>query len=414
MLAVDPSDPNTIYINGDEPDLYQAKVTDTSTGKLSFTLLQDQEDVVEISFDAESTPGLVLVADRGILLSPNPPSFGSFVQKRADLGGILLYDLAVDPSNVDNVFGVAQDQFNILQSLTAPAWQLLNAGSEIGTVLVDPNHSSIVYAYGPVDAVPSGQGIVSLSTDGGASFQSAATGIAPDDYSSSLDFFEPYYRAIAINSLDSADMIVGSFHIYESLNAGTANMTWKVISPDLTNGDHINDFISSVAIDDVNGVRTYFAGTISGKLWVGTLESGGASYHWTEIDGGVFTGTVGTIAVNPQNAQEIFAQVGVTGPGGVWHTLNQGKNWTDITGNLPDTLSANALAVDWRFRAPQIYLGASRGVYRAQAAGAAWQIFANGMPPTDLNYLEFLPAGVLAASSYGNGAFEVQLPAWDR
>ena len=56
VLAVDPSDPNTIYVNGDEPDLFQARITDTTTGAVSYGLLQNVEDVVEISFDA-APPG---------------------------------------------------------------------------------------------------------------------------------------------------------------------------------------------------------------------------------------------------------------------------------------------------------------------------------------------------------------------
>lgn len=311
------------------------------------------------------------------------------------------------------VFGMAQDQFNTLQTASpAPGWQLLNAGGEIGTVLVDPNNPANIYVYGPLSEVPGGQGIVSLSTNGGARFQSAATGIVTGNYPPSQDFSEDFYQAIAINPLDSSNMVVGTFHIYQSLNAGTSDMTWTQVSSDLTDGDHTNDFISAVAITEVNGQRVYFAGTISGKLWVSSPNPSSASSKWTEIDGGPFAGVVQTIAVNPANPQELFVQDDASGGGGVWHTTDQGQQWTNITGNLPGTFSVNSLAVDWRYATPQLYAGTSRGVYWALAAGGPWVLFGNGMPHTDVDSLELLPnLGVLAAASYGNGAFEVQLPA---
>src|SRR5262249_624146 len=163
--------------------------------------------------------------------------------------------------------------------------------------LVDPNQSANVYFYGPLDELPSGQGILSLSTNGGASFQDVASGIVPRDYSPNVDFDEDFYQAIAINAQDSANMVVGSFPVYQSLNAGTSGMTWEVVSPDLTNGHHERDFISAVAITMVNGQRIYFAGTISGKLWVSPPDPTSPASPWTEIDGGSFAGQVQTIAV---------------------------------------------------------------------------------------------------------------------
>src|SRR5262249_29542779 len=118
-----------------------------------------------------------------------------------------------------------------------------------------------------------------------------------------------------------------------------------------------------------------------------------------------------TIAVNPSNAQELFVQANTRDGGGIWHTTDRGQHWSNITANLPASYFVNSLAVDWRFSTPQLYAGTSRGVFYSSAAGTPWIPFGNGLPHTDITSLELVPKlDLLAASSYGNGAFEVRLP----
>ncbi len=68
-----------------------------------------------------------------------------------------------------------------------------------------------------------------------------------------------------------------------------------------------------------------------------------------------------------------------------------------------------ALAVDWRFSTPALYVGTARGVYRSIDGGSSWSTFENGMPNVMVEDLQLIPQlNLLAAGTYGRGVWEIQ------
>ena len=93
-------------------------------------------------------------------------------------------------------------------------------------------------------------------------------------------------------------------------------------------------------------------------------------------------------------------------------TTNGGTSWTNITGNLPNDDAAQCIAVDWRFATPRVYVGTLRGVFLStDPLGAHWSSFGGNMPNTIVTDLELSTTfNVLAAATYGRGAFEIRVP----
>ena len=100
------------------------------------------------------------------------------------------------------------------------------------------------------------------------------------------------------------------------------------------------------------------------------------SVTWTERGPGNFSGRVTSIAVDPNNINNIF--VGTAG-GGVFKTTNKGQSWTAVTENLPNLTitrvgmsAANSNIVYAGTGDTFANDGAGDGIYKTTDAGATW------------------------------------------
>lgn len=423
VLAADPSDPNRIYVNGNEPQL---SVGTFAAGHVTWTRLNPEypgpgtEDVADVTFDASATPLPILTGDRGIGVSTvSPAASGTFQPRDGNLSNVLFYRVAVDPADPTVAYGVAQDQFNVLDYANNPTWQLSGAGNEIGTVLIDPTHPSTVYDLATPD-----HGFLTRSDQAGApnTWTAASSGIDQNDWPAANEFIEEDNSALAMDPGNPSHLVLGSFRVYETTTGGLppagGGNAWQTISPGLSGTLPI----TAIAVGGVtsNG-EVIYAATGHGKFFVSPPHPD-ATTAWTERDSGLpgMGGNILSIAVDPQNSQHVFLVTGRGATGGhtvlagVWETKDGGVNWTNVTGNLPSSLPLFSVAPDWRFTAPVLYAGTERGVYRSTDDGATWSPFGPGLPSTEVQELELLPltqGGVLAAATFGRGAYEIGLPA---
>jgi hypothetical protein len=88
----------------------------------------------------------------------------------------------------------------------------------------------------------------------------------------------------------------------------------------------------------------------------------------------------------------------------VFKTVNGGMEWKDISSNLPD-IPVNALLVD-PIDSNIIYIGTDLGIFRAVKEGK-WDYFGNGMPPVIVTGFSAQTSGLIQASTYGRGIFEL-------
>jgi uncharacterized repeat protein (TIGR01451 family) len=425
LLAVDPANPNRIYVNGDEPQLY---VGTFASGSVTWTRINPEypnsgtEDVADITFDASATPLPILTGDRGIGISTaSPAASGTFQPEDGNLSTVLFYNVAVDPADPTVAYGVAQDQLNVLDYTNNPAWDFAGVGNEIGVILIDPNNPNTVYSLANKE-----HGLLTRSDQAGApgTWTSISSGITQADFPDSAEFDETSYSALAMDPGNSNHLVLGSYRVYETTTGGESpaggGNGWKVISPDLSGGSQLHLTAIAIASASASG-EVIYAATDQGKFFVSPAHPD-ANTAWTERDTGLPGpgGNILSTVVDPHNAQHVFV---VTGQGtnngqtvlaGVWETTNGGVSWANITGNLPSAYALYTIAPDYRFTTPVLYVGTERGVYRSTGDGATWTQFDPGLPNTEVRDLELLPqtqGGVLAAATFGRGAYEISVPA---
>jgi hypothetical protein len=382
MLAVDPTDANTVWANGDHSVYRSTDRGATWAGPLF------GEDPVGGYFDAAG--GFVLVGDRGIHRTPDhgttwdPP-------KEGNLQVTEFYDVTLDPTNPAIAYGISQDHTAALKFTGGPVWTYLGGGDETGKVLVDPVNPSRLYNYDPLNATS----FIQRSDDAGASWSNAGTGI--DTSQNGFGLAYAAQKAFVMDPGNRSRLLVGTDRVYETTSGANS---WTAISGVLSGGQ----FVSALAVAPSQG-NTVYAGTSDGRFFATTSDG----TTWAEIDQGLPGGSVSAIQVDPADPRHVLA----TMSGGVWMTADGGNTWSKISGNLPvnSYYSTNSIAVDWRFTTPVLYVGTERGVYRSLDLGTDWAPFDQGLPNTSVTDLEFVPGlDLLAAATYGRGVFEVQLP----
>lgn len=92
-----------------------------------------------------------------------------------------------------------------------------------------------------------------------------------------------------------------------------------------------------------------------------------AAAKWEAANTGIATEYVSQVAVDPSNAQVVYA----AGQHGLWKTTNGGAAWTQLAWNDPPSSAASAVAVDPAD--PQIIYAAGGGPPRRSVDGTTWE-----------------------------------------
>jgi uncharacterized repeat protein (TIGR01451 family) len=113
------------------------------------------------------------------------------------------------------------------------------------------------------------------------------------------------------------------------------------------------------------------------------------------------------LAIDPGNADIVYATFGGFSEDNVWRTDNGGATWSDITGSgatgLPDapvrSLVIHPLNSNW------LYAGTEVGVFTSEDSGATWQLPHNGPANVSVDEL-FWQGADLVAATHGRGLFK--------
>ena len=255
-IVVDPTDENTIY----NVDFEVQKSTDG--GNTWFDVFQNVHvDQHALAFNPNDPQEVLLGNDGGFYKSTNG---GTNWTKDETLPITQLYRVFVE--NQDRIYAGAQDN-STMRTLSGSTddWGIIYGGDGFQP-LVDPNNTNVIYAL-------SQYGNIGKSTNGGASFNNATTGISGGDRKN-------WDTPITFDPQDSQVLYTGTQRVYKTTNAAG---NWSPISPDLTDGDG------------------------GGNLTFGTITS---------------------ISVSPEDQNLIY--VG-TDDGNVWRTDDGGTNWINIS-----------------------------------------------------------------------------------
>jgi photosystem II stability/assembly factor-like uncharacterized protein len=296
------------------------------------------------------------------------------------------------------------------------------AGGESGWATPDPVDNDIIWS----SASGSGSvgGIVevfNLKTG-----QARNVEVWPDQASGNvaadLKYRFVWTMPLTISPHDHNKVYVGSQYVHQTTDGGNS---WQVISPDLTLNDKSRMGFSGGLTGDNIGVE--YAGVVfaiaespkeAGVIWAGTNDGlvqitrdGGK--NWTNVTRNIPNmlawGTVSNIEPSRYNAGAAYItvdghQVNNREPW-IYKTTDYGKTWKLITNGIPHSMLSYAHCVrEDPTRQGLLYVGTENGIYVSYDDGANWQPLQNNLPHAPVYWITIQEHfNDLVIATYGRG-----------
>jgi len=384
----------------------------------------------EMWIDPTNGARMAVVNDGGVSISVNRGHSWDHIQ----LPIAQIYHVTLDNQIPYNVYGNRQDgpsfrgPSNSLQfggfggsQISRGVWHAV-AGSESGFAVPDPVDNSIIWSSG------TGSGSVSgaMARFDEKNHQAREVDVWPEDVSGDTAA-EVKYRfnwefPVTISPHDHNKVYVGSQFVHVTIDGGNS---WQIISPDLTRNDRTRMGISGGLTPDNIGVE--YAGTVfaiaespkeAGVIWAGTNDGyvqitrdGGK--NWTNVTKNIPNlpewGTVSNIEASRYDAGTAyltvdFHQMNNRDPF-AYKTTDYGKTWTSITNGIPHNMLSYAHCIrEDPVRKGLLYLGTEGGMYISFDDGRNWQPLQSGLPHAPVYWIAV--QGLfqdLALATYGRG-----------
>jgi len=347
-LAVDPQTPTTVYV-GSRAGVYKTIDAGAHWFAANTGLPGDGHPIVDSLVMDPQNPS-TLYAGITVRTIFEPRAFGVF--KTTDggttwtaategLGSRYTFELAIDPQTPSTVYAIAGGPVyscctGLLYKTTdgGASWAVLN-DFQTNVILVDPQTPSTLYASG-------GSG-VRKSTDGGATWSDASTGL--NQFPTALEA-DPFTPGVVYAGTNSSGM-------YKTTNGGAS---WTQINNGLTDPN-----IRSVTVNPVSPGYVY-VGTSGGAVF--KTSDGGSS--WSMAANGLGTTWVRDLAVNPQTPETVYAS---TSERGVYKTTDAGGTWVAANSGLSNA-QVYSLAIAGSHPA-RLYAGTFKGVMSTSVEGTS-------------------------------------------
>jgi photosystem II stability/assembly factor-like uncharacterized protein len=227
---------------------------------------------------------------------------------------------------------------------------------------------------------------------------------------------------LTISPHDHRKLYVGSQHVHQTTDDG---QTWQVISPDLTTNDKSKQGFSGGLTGDNIGVE-YFSVIFAiaespkekGLIWAGTNDGlvqltrdGGK--NWTNVTKNIPDlpkwGTVSNIEPSRYAAGTAyiavdFHQVNNRDPF-IYKTKDFGKTWKLITNGIPHSMLSYAHCVrEDPVRQGLLYVGTENGLYVSFDDGENWEPLQSNLPPAPVYWMVVQEHfNDLVVGTYGRG-----------
>jgi photosystem II stability/assembly factor-like uncharacterized protein len=389
-VKADPINPNEVYLLMMYPYRSMNGGTGSSWAGIANGAHVDQHAIFLSPSDNQYR---ILGNDGGIYFTTdNFQTITGTLHQNLPIGQFYTLDVFAGGTTPNYLIGGLQDNGVAEKSDVPPSeWQLVVGGDGVMSKF-DPNDPQ--FYYGSYQY-------------GGFQFSNPLYGsysphgfIAGDrfNWKSPMTIFNPH----------SSTLFIGSDRVYKSMDYGN---TVQPVSNDLTNGGGgiavVYGTITALAVASSDSGFIY-AGTDDANLWA--TQNGGTT--WTKVNAGLPQRWVTSIEVSETDPREVF----VTYSGyrfndsiaHVYHSLNGGSSWADISGNLPD-IPVNDLLQD-----PQhpdiLYLATDVGVYYSIDTGVTWHMLGASLPLVPVNGLALHSVSrYLYAGTYGRSMYRINI-----
>jgi photosystem II stability/assembly factor-like uncharacterized protein len=397
QMRVDPNDENTIYTMG------LALNVSNDGGKTFRRLPGMHGDHHGLWIDPDNSDYLVNVNDGGIVISYDKGK--TWRQFTHNLPLCQFFNINFDMDTPFRVYGSMQDHgsFRGVVDLSRgrnriPTVDFEEApGGEGCSHAIDPTNPNIVYSAGFYGTISR----TDLSVPGRAGKKS----ILPRQYENEPKLRGQWVAPFIISPHNHKIIYHGMQYLFRSLNRGD---TWERLTPDLTYniksemGDIPYQTIFAISESPLKYGLIY-AGTDDGKVHV--TKNGGKT--WKEIMKGLpYRKWVSRIVASAYNLSTVYmTQNGKRDDdfaAYVWKSTNYGKTWINISGNIP-LGPVNVIREDPVDR-NILYVGTDIGVYVTIDGGKTWNTLGGDLPSTFVCDLIIHPRdNIIVAATHGRG-----------
>jgi photosystem II stability/assembly factor-like uncharacterized protein len=412
QMRVDPNDENTIYTMG-------LGLNVSEDGGRTFRRLRGMHvDHHGLWIDPDNADYLVNVNDGGIVISYDKGK--TWKQFTHNLPVCQFFNIAYDMDTPFRVYGSMQDHgsYRAVVDLSRgkesiPTQEFEGApGGEGSNHAIDPTNPDIVYSAGFYGSISR----TDLSIPG----DEGRKNILPRQYENAPPLRGQWLAPFIISPHNPEIIYHGMQYLFRSHDRGD---TWERISPDLTNnsrtemGDIPYQTIFTISESPLKFGLIY-VGTDDGRVHV--TKDGGKT--WTEITEGLpYQKWVSRIVASAYDLGTVYmTQNGKRDDDFtpyVWKSTDYGKTWIDISGNIPlgpvNVIREDRVNVGVRPGSRDemnrvnkniLYVGTDIGVYVTLDGGKTWSVLGGNLPSAYVQDLVIHPRdNVIAIGTHGRG-----------
>ena len=383
-----------------------------------------------ITVDPQNPGTVYAVAGGGIFKTTDGAASWNRVYSPATSDGKVNYPatlVAVDPQDSNTLYAGTSTAGVFKSTDGGASWSMANRGLpkptsypnnllttfttsySVGALAIDPQNPETIYAGvnpnwdGPLPSTPAPT--LFKSTDGGASWNAANSGLTADlvNYDGSHFTANLNVYSLAINPQDSntlyaAGNVSNSGGIFKSTDGGAS---WRA-SFSHGFGIAISPGIAIVAIDPQDSNTLYAAGD-------GIFKSTDGGASWSAANSGL-PEFISSLAIDPQNSGTLYAspEGGCSLPactyGQVFRSTDGGTSWADtgLASSPTSSVSSAFLAID-PINSNTVYAGTYDGLMKSLDAGSHWNAADSGLTASEIDSLAIDPqnAGAFLAISRG-------------
>jgi PKD repeat protein len=388
-LSVNATDPNKILIGSIRFALSTNGGTSLSYLTASWGTGQKVHQDTHVLVWSKTNPNRFWVgSDGGIWRSDDGGT--NYINMNANLNVTQFYDIAVDFSNGDKMFGGAQDNSSSGRT-TSTVWGLTYASGDGFMNAIDPSNPNVVLQTSyPNGGFPS---IVRSTTGGGAN---SFTSLSTSGITSSNNF--PWVTPLATAG---TKVWTASDAVYVGTTSASS-FSWSKLTGALGGA-------ASVITPKQSGSSyVVYVGTAAGKVFYSN-NAGTAGAALTDVTGNIATGRISDIAIDPNNNLRVFAtRSNFTGTH-LYRSTSGGNTWSAVGNGLP-AVPAHTVAID-PLNTQRIFVGTDIGAYESADGGDNFVPFNTGLPlGVIVQDLEISSSPhTMVAATYARGAWKVNL-----
>jgi len=274
------------------------------------------------------------------------------------------YRTDYNPHFPNRYYGGAQDHGTVQGSTLQQNWQRMEGGDGF-QMRFHPFDPQIMWAQ-------TQNGTLRVSTNGGSFFQLALRGIDRNDR---VNWDAP----LIMSSHDPEILYTGTHRIYQN-STGVA-VQWQAISPDLTDGEVFARNFHTISCVHESPLLPglLLAGTSDANVWVSTNT--GAS--WNRIDAGLPERYVTAVKASPSSSNTLYvSHSGYRDNDNRPHlhvSRDLGRSWASAAGDLPP-LAINDFLVLPGYQDNVLFAATDGGVYATVNAGKNWYRLGGNLP----------------------------------